>query len=148
VVAEQSLHWMPAGVNREFGLPAIATGHALKIEADPPHQRSFVQCSNRKVKPAVAFAKILLVDDDELLLSLTAGLLEGSDFEVVVADSVSKESRMLQVSIFETLKRNMAILDFSVLLDGIMTIADEVDSQLAQALTSYIEESELDLKPA
>ncbi|MGH9642734.1 MAG: response regulator transcription factor, partial [Terriglobales bacterium] len=49
-----------------------------------------------------------------------------------------EESRMLQVSIFEALQRNMATLDFSLLLADVMTIADEVDSQLAQAMRSYV----------
>jgi hypothetical protein len=53
------------------------------------------------------------------------------------------ESRMLQVSIFETLQKNLASIDFSVLLNGVMTIADEVDSQLSQAMDSYIDESRL-----
>jgi hypothetical protein len=61
------------------------------------------------------------------------------------ASMVVEESRMLQGSVFETLKKNMAVLDLSILLDSIMTIADEVDSQLAQAMTSYMEESHLDL---
>jgi CheY-like chemotaxis protein len=59
-----------------------------------------------------------------------------------------EESRMLQVSIFETLKRNIDVLDFSVLLDGVMSIADEVDFQLAQQMTSYIDESKRELIPA
>jgi CheY-like chemotaxis protein len=63
------------------------------------------------------------------------------------ASMMVEESRMLQVSVFETLKKNMAVLDLSILLDSIMTIADEVDSQLAQAMTGYIEESQVDLKP-
>jgi len=63
------------------------------------------------------------------------------------ASMMVEESRMLQVSVFETLKKNMAVLDFSILLDSIMTIADEVDSQLAQAMTGYMEESRVDLKP-
>jgi DNA-binding response OmpR family regulator len=63
------------------------------------------------------------------------------------ASMMVEESRMLQVSVFETLKKNMAVLDFSILLDSIMTIADEVDSQLAQAMTGYIEESQVDLNP-
>jgi hypothetical protein len=53
------------------------------------------------------------------------------------------ESRMLQVSIFETLQKNLASIDFSVLLNGVMTIADEVDSQLSQAMDCYIDESRL-----
>jgi DNA-binding response OmpR family regulator len=49
-----------------------------------------------------------------------------------------EESRVLQVSIFNTLQNNLASIDFSVLLIGVMTIADEVDSQLSQAMRSYI----------
>jgi hypothetical protein len=49
-----------------------------------------------------------------------------------------EESRMLQVSIFETLQNNLINIDFSVLLIGVMTIADEVDSQLSQAMESFI----------
>ncbi len=52
-----------------------------------------------------------------------------------------EESRILQVSIFHTLQRNLANIDFSVLLIGVMTIADEVDSQLSQAIDSYLAES-------
>jgi hypothetical protein len=52
-----------------------------------------------------------------------------------------EESRMLQVSIFQTLQNNLRTVDFSLLLADIMAIADEVDSQLAQAMTSYIAES-------
>jgi DNA-binding response OmpR family regulator len=59
-----------------------------------------------------------------------------------------EESRMLQVSIFQTLQNNLARVDFSLLLVGVMAIADEVDSQLAQAMASYISEAEHDLLPA
>ena len=55
---------------------------------------------------------------------------------------------MLQVSIFETLQKNLASIDFSILLNGVMTIADEVDSQLSQAMDSYMEESLLEDTPA
>jgi hypothetical protein len=58
-----------------------------------------------------------------------------------------EESRMLQVSIFQTLQHNLGSVDFSVLLTDIMAIADEVDSQLAQAMSSYVTESNLDAKP-
>jgi CheY-like chemotaxis protein len=59
-----------------------------------------------------------------------------------------EESRVLQVSIFNTLQKNLASIDFSVLLLGVMTIADEVDSQLSQAMKSYIAESVDDALPA
>jgi DNA-binding response OmpR family regulator len=55
-----------------------------------------------------------------------------------------EESRMLQVSIFQTLQNNLGRIDFSSLLVSVMAIADEVDSQLAQAMTSYIVESQAD----
>ena len=38
-----------------------------------------------------------------------------------------EESRMLQVSIFQTLQNNLFRVDFSLLLVGVMAIADEVD---------------------
>jgi DNA-binding response OmpR family regulator len=59
-----------------------------------------------------------------------------------------EESRMLQVSIFQTLQNNLFRVDFSLLLVGVMAIADEVDSQLAQAMASYISESRLSFSPA
>jgi CheY-like chemotaxis protein len=59
-----------------------------------------------------------------------------------------EESRMLQVSIFETLQKNLACIDFSILLNSVMTIADEVDAQLSQAMDSYMEESLLEATPA
>ena len=52
-----------------------------------------------------------------------------------------EESRLLQVTIFDTLQHNLATIDFSMLLVGVMTIADEIDSQLSQAMDSYIAES-------
>ena len=55
-----------------------------------------------------------------------------------------EESRMLQVSIFETLKLHGETMDMSDLMTDIMSIADEVDSQLAQAMTSYIVEANRD----
>jgi CheY-like chemotaxis protein len=58
-----------------------------------------------------------------------------------------EESRMLQVSIFQTLQDNLDRIDFSLLLVGVMAIADEVDSQLAQQMASYISESLTDDLP-
>jgi DNA-binding response OmpR family regulator len=58
-----------------------------------------------------------------------------------------EESRMLQVAIFQTLQDNLQKADYSVLLVGVMAIADEVDSQLAQQMASYIAESKVDALP-
>jgi DNA-binding response OmpR family regulator len=54
------------------------------------------------------------------------------------APMVVEESRILQVSIFSTLQRNLCGVDFSRLLLDVVTIADEVDSQLKQAMFSYV----------
>jgi DNA-binding response OmpR family regulator len=59
-----------------------------------------------------------------------------------------EESRMLQISIFQTLQNNLPRIDFSVVLVGVMAIADEVDCQLAQQMASYIAESKSDSAPA
>jgi DNA-binding response OmpR family regulator len=51
---------------------------------------------------------------------------------------IIEESRILQVSIFETLQNNLTTVDFSLLLMDVMTIADEVDSQLKQTISSFM----------
>jgi hypothetical protein len=48
-----------------------------------------------------------------------------------------EESRILQVSIFHTLQKNLNTVDFSLLLGNVMTIADECDSQLKQTINSF-----------
>jgi CheY-like chemotaxis protein len=51
---------------------------------------------------------------------------------------IVEESRILQVSIFQTLQNNLSTVDFSLLLTDVMTIADEVDSQLKQTIMSFM----------
>ena len=48
-----------------------------------------------------------------------------------------QESRLLQVSIFKTLQDNLKSVDFSTVLLDVMTIADEVDAQLKQAVLGF-----------
>jgi CheY-like chemotaxis protein len=55
------------------------------------------------------------------------------------ASMMVEESRILQVSIFNTLQNNLPRVDFSKVLLDVMTIADEVDSQLKQAMLSYVD---------
>ena len=55
------------------------------------------------------------------------------------------DSRILQVTLFGTLQSNLSALDFSLLLPDVMIIADEVDSQLTQAMDTYMNVA---LKPA
>ena len=52
---------------------------------------------------------------------------------------VVEESRILQVSIFNILQNNLGRVDFATVLLDVMTIADEVDSQLKQAMLGFIE---------
>jgi YesN/AraC family two-component response regulator len=59
-----------------------------------------------------------------------------------------EESRMLQISIFHTLQKNLAQVDFSIVLTEVMAIADEIDSQLSQAMTGYVEDAARDLQAA
>ena len=49
-----------------------------------------------------------------------------------------QESRILQVCLFETIQRNLATVDFGLVLPDIMLIADEVDSQLTQCIDSFL----------
>ena len=63
------------------------------------------------------------------------------------AHMVVEESRMLQASIFQTLQKNLRRVDFSLLLLGVMAIADEVDSQLAQTVKGYMMEAKIDDLP-
>ena len=53
-----------------------------------------------------------------------------------------EESRLLQVSIFETLHRNQDTLDPEVVLLDVMTIADECDSQLGNTIDTFMEAEE------
>jgi hypothetical protein len=48
------------------------------------------------------------------------------------------DSRILQVTLFGTLQENLSAIDFSLLLPDVMTIADEVDSQLTQTMNSFM----------
>lgn len=63
------------------------------------------------------------------------------------AAMIVEESRMLQVSIFQTLQLHVEDTEPGVLLLYVMVIADEVDSQLAQAMSSYISQAKADTKP-
>jgi hypothetical protein len=58
-----------------------------------------------------------------------------------------EESRMLQVSIFQTLQYQRENLDMNIVMLDVMEIADEIDSQLAQAMASYIFEADSEPRP-
>jgi DNA-binding response OmpR family regulator len=114
--------------NKEFSHVALTdkerTGYLPKLiedlivrlrEPNTPGKESDSVCS----VAAVAHGKL------RKLQGYTAGMLV-------------HDSRMLQVTLFEMLQSNVSALDFSLLLPDVMTIADEVDSQLTQAMDSYM----------
>jgi len=49
-----------------------------------------------------------------------------------------EESRLLQVSIFSMLHKNVKCLEFNTLLPDVVTIADEVDAQLKQQMLRFM----------
>jgi hypothetical protein len=49
-----------------------------------------------------------------------------------------EESRLLQVTIFSTLHKNVKNLEFGMLLPDVVTIADEVDAQLKQQMLRFM----------
>lgn len=49
-----------------------------------------------------------------------------------------EESRLLQVTIFSTLHRNVKHLEFELLLPDVVTIADEVDAQLKEQMLQFM----------
>ena len=63
------------------------------------------------------------------------------------AAMIVEESRMLQVSIFQTLQSNLDRVNFSSLLMNVMVIADEVDWQLTQAIRSFVGEHGVPMSP-
>jgi DNA-binding response OmpR family regulator len=66
---------------------------------------------------------------------LHGGLRRAQGYTVAM---VVEESRMLQVSIFNTLQNNLGSVDFSTVLLDVMTVADEVDSQLEEAVLGFM----------
>ncbi len=101
------------------------TGHLPKLIGD------LVSRLNRPVQGAP--------QDADAVFS-TAAVLHGElrYAQGYTPEMLVHESRILQVTLFETLKNNMNALDFSLLLPDVMTIADEVDAQLTQTMGSFM----------
>jgi CheY-like chemotaxis protein len=97
------------------------TGHLPNLLADLIH---------RLRMPPTAKASFSLAAQEHGILRRQQGY---------TAAMMVEESRILQVSIFRTLQNNLVSVDFSQVLLDVMTIADEVDSQLKQAMLSFVE---------
>ena len=50
-----------------------------------------------------------------------------------------EESRLLQVSIFDTLRLNQTSIDPTKLMPDVVTIADECDAQLKHTVETFME---------
>jgi hypothetical protein len=65
------------------------------------------------------------------------GALE-SVADILERELQTEESRLLQVSIFTMLHKNVRDLQFSALLPDVVIIADEVDAQLKQQMLRFM----------
>jgi len=120
VRAKQSkeLSWLPLSDNER-------TGHLPKLVEDLALRLSKATASGLKETDAGDSPSATAHGELRYLQGYTPAMLV-------------HESRILQVTIFGTLQSNMNHLDFSLLLPDVMTIADEVDSQLTQSMDSYM----------
>jgi CheY-like chemotaxis protein len=120
VRAKQSkeLSWLPLSDNER-------TGHLPKLVEDLALRLSKANASGLKETDAGDSPSATAHGELRYLQGYTPAMLV-------------HESRILQVTIFGTLQSNMNHLDFSLLLPDVMTIADEVDSQLTQSMDSYM----------
>ena len=120
VRAKQSreLSWLPLSDDER-------TGHLPKLVEDLAFRLSMASSSATKEMVASPSPSATAHGELRYLQGYTPAMLV-------------HESRILQVTIFGTLQNNMNCLDFSLLLPDVMTIADEVDSQLTQSMDSYM----------
>ena len=79
----------------------------------------------------------VFLEENALISSAAAKHGRMRSLQGYTAAMLVHESRILQVTLFETLQKNLSNLDFSLLLPDVMRIADEVNSQLAQAMVSF-----------
>jgi hypothetical protein len=85
-------------------------------------------------------ARLRLRDRSKASISIAAGLHgELRSKQGYTVPMLVDESRILQVSIFGTLKKNVDSLDSGELLKDVITVADEADSQLKQTTIRYME---------
>ena len=84
----------------------------------------------------------------EARINFESALRVGTAHVVSLPDHfIRKTARSMRVSIFQTLQLHVEDTKTGVLLIYVMAIADEVDSQLAQGMKSYISEAKRDARP-
>lgn len=126
--------WL-ARVHLEETLTAVPMSEKLRSEHLPQILTDLVLC--------LRSGKALGAKELRSTTAVTHGVTRWG--QGYTAAMMVEESRMLQVSIFETLQANLSTIDFSVLLLSVMSIADEVDSQLSQAMKGYASGSHADM---
>jgi hypothetical protein len=85
-------------------------------------------------------ARLRLRDRSKATISIAAGLHgELRSKQGYTVPMLVDESRILQVSIFGTLKKHADSIDSRELLKDVITVADEADSQLKQTTIRYME---------
>jgi YesN/AraC family two-component response regulator len=138
----------------EYETPFTIAKWLKRVEAEPDIITVSLPAKERSAHLPALFHDLVTRLRNPLPLG-TRALLSDSAFDHgllrreqgYTAAMMVEESRMLQVSIFETLQENLQKVDFKILLADVMTIADEVDAQLAQAMASYISEAKSDGEP-
>jgi hypothetical protein len=87
----------------------------------------------------VRLGKTKLTDKDSDAIASLAAVAHGKlrREQGYAAGMLINESRLLQVTIFGTLHKNLSMLDFNLLLPDVMIIADEVDAQLTQTMDAF-----------
>jgi CheY-like chemotaxis protein len=114
VEADQELMSIPMSYEQRSGhLPLLFRELILRLRSQQP-------IGTKEFKSTNAAAH----GDKRFRLGYTAAMLV-------------EESRLLQASIFHTLQKSLASIDYSIVLVGVMTIADEIDFQLSQAIASH-----------
>ena len=91
----------------------------------------------------VRLGKTKSTDEDSDAIASLAAVAHGTlrRKQGYAAAMLIHESRILQVTIFGTLHKNLSVLDFNLLLPDVMIIADEVDAQLTQTMGAFTKAS-------
>jgi CheY-like chemotaxis protein len=118
--------WL-ARVDQEGGLSFIPMEHALRSAYLP---QLFLDLVSRLQNPLPLGTRARVS-----LSAVEHGTLRSN--QGYTPAMMVEELRLLQASIFQTLQHNLAGVDFNLLLGDVMTIADELDSQLTQQMASY-----------
>src|SRR5580704_12466470 len=127
----------------ERELPAVIQDWLARVEKEPDLKRIPLNYEERTGHlPQLlhdVIARLRLHDGTKAPISKAAAihgdLRRKQGYTVAMA---VEESRLLQVTIFSMLHKEVKRLDFSTLLPDVVTIADEVDAQLKQQMLRFM----------